>query len=107
MGEVGVGYDYQVGDKIVIGALFNYDFSSITGRINDGVGHMGKTNNNSTWFVGARAGWLMTPAVLNYWSVGYTETHFGAANLGRSAAHLSSLRCWRLVPRRRLGSGDA
>jgi outer membrane immunogenic protein len=89
LGEVGVGYDYQVGSNIVIGALFNYDFSSITGRINDGSGLLGKTNNDSTWFVGARAGWLMTPAVLNYWSVGYTETHFGAANLG-GGAHLSS-----------------
>ena len=29
LGEVGVGYDYQVGDKIVIGALFNYDFSDV------------------------------------------------------------------------------
>ena len=47
LGEVGLGYDAQVSDKVVIGALFNYDFSGIRG-----------------------AGWLMTPAVLNYWSVG-------------------------------------
>src|SRR5436189_5638323 len=26
LGEVGLGYDYQVTEKIVIGALFNYDF---------------------------------------------------------------------------------
>ena len=85
LGEVGVGYDYQLNDKIVIGALFNYDFSDMTGRINDGGGLLGKTNNDSTWFVGARGGWLMTPEVLNYWSVGYTQTHFDSANLGGGA----------------------
>ena len=46
-----------------------------------GLAVSGKTNNDSTWFVGARAGWLMTPAVLNYWSVGYTQTHFGGTSL--------------------------
>jgi outer membrane immunogenic protein len=81
LGEVGLGYDYKFGDKIVIGALFNYNFSDMTGRVSDDVGFTGKTNNDSTWFVGARAGWLMTPAVLNYWSVGYTRTHFGGSGL--------------------------
>jgi len=82
LGEVGLGYDAQVSDKIVIGAFFNYDFSDINGNINDGALGIGKTSNDSTWFVGARGGWLMTPAVLNYWSIGYTQTHFDAANLG-------------------------
>ena len=81
LGEVGVGYDYQFTNKIVGGIFFNYDFSDMRGRVDDGVGATGKTNNDSTWFVGARAGWLMTPEVLNYWSVGYTQTHFGGANL--------------------------
>ena len=96
LGEVGVGYDYQISDKIVIGALFNYDFSSITGRTGDDVALSARTDNDSTWFVGARGGWLMTPDVLNYWSVGYTQTHFGGANLdviapgGPTGAHLDS-----------------
>ena len=77
LGEVGVGYDYQVSDKIVIGVLFNYDFSSICGKLDDGFGTPARPTMTSTWFVGARAGWLMTPDVLNYWSVGYTQTHFG------------------------------
>ena len=95
LGEVGLGYDYQFSDKIVIGALFNYDFSGMNGQIDDGCGVTGKTNNDSTWFVGARAGWLMTPDVLNYWSVGYTQTHFGGATLdfitgAPCGAHLDS-----------------
>jgi outer membrane immunogenic protein len=82
LGEIGVGYDYQIGDKIVLGAFFNYDFSDMKGTISDAsLPASGKTNNDSTWFVGARGGWLMTPAVLNYWGIGYTQTHFGGANL--------------------------
>lgn len=85
LGEVGVGYDAQVSDKIVLGGFFNYDFSSIKGTIEDQslapFGGSGKSDNDHTWFVGARGGWLMTPAVLNYWGVGYTQTHFGSANL--------------------------
>ena len=55
------------------------------------------TRNDHTWFVGARVGWLMTPDVLNYWSVGYTRTHFTGGNLRNSFtgaelpnAHLAS-----------------
>lgn len=97
LGEVGVGYDLQVSDKIVIGALFNYDFSDMRGRVDDGLGATARSNNDSTWFVGARAGWLMTPDVLNYWSVGYTQTRFGGGTLSSTGpaavpagAHLAS-----------------
>jgi outer membrane immunogenic protein len=82
LGEVGFGYDYQLNDKIVIGALFNYDFSGISGQLDDGGFATAKANNDSTFFVGARAGWLMTPSVLNYWSIGYTHAHFGSGALG-------------------------
>ena len=88
LGEVGVGYDYQLTDKIVAGVLFNYDFSGIKGQLDDGDFGTGKSNDDSTWFVGARAGWLMTPSVLNYWSVGYTQTHFGGTNLGGTVPFL-------------------
>jgi hypothetical protein len=49
LGEVGLGYDAQVSDKIVIGALFNYDFSGIKGQLDDGGGAVGKSDNDSTW----------------------------------------------------------
>jgi len=85
LGEVGIGYDAQVSDKIVLGAFFNYDFSSMKGTIEDQfIGGAGKTDNNSTWFVGARGGWLMTPSVLNYWGVGYTQTHFDGTTLSNT-----------------------
>jgi outer membrane immunogenic protein len=110
LGEVGLGYDRRVSDRIVAGVLFNYDFSDMLGKTSDAVFTTGDTRNDSTWFVGARVGWLMTPDILNYWSVGYTRTHFSGASLRNSftGAELpSELRGRRLVPRRRPGGGHA
>ncbi len=97
IGEVGLGYDYQFTDKIVGGLLFDYDFSDMRGKTNDAVFTTGTTSEDSTWFLGVRAGWLMTPDILNYWSAGYTRTHFGGSNLNNSytgaslsGAHLDS-----------------
>ena len=84
LGEIGLGYDYQFTDRIVAGPLFNYDVSDMSGRINDAVFTAGDTSMDSTWFAGVRAGWLMTPDVLYYWSVGYARTHFTGAALHNS-----------------------
>jgi outer membrane immunogenic protein len=97
LGEVGFGYDYQLTDKIVTGVLFNFDVSDIRGRVNDAVFTAAGTSNERAWFIGVRAGWLMTPDILNYWSVGYTRAHFSGASLENSysgvqlpGAHLES-----------------
>ncbi len=85
LGEIGLGYDYQFSNKIVGGVFVNYDFSDIHGTIQDqGPFFAGETNNNSTWFIGARAGWLMTPDILNYWGVGWTRTHFDGATMSNT-----------------------
>lgn len=84
LGEVGLGYDHQFSERIVAGVLFNYNFSDMPGRVSDAVFTTAKTSNDQAWFVGVRAGWLMTPDILNYWSVGYTQTHFSGAALHNS-----------------------
>jgi len=84
LGEVGFGYDYQFHEKFVAGVLFNYDFADMRGRSSDASYTTAKTSEDSTWFVGARLGWLMTPDILNYWSVGYTHTHFSGGDLYNS-----------------------
>lgn len=84
LGEVGFGYDYQVSDRVVAGLLVNYVVADMRGNISDSVFTTAKTSNESTWFAGLRAGWLMTPDILNYWSVGYTHTHFSGAGLRNS-----------------------
>ena len=83
LGEIGLGYDYQFSSRIVGGAFFDYDFSSLRGTIQDqGPFLAGTIKQNSSWYVGARAGWLMTPEILNYFSVGYTHAHFDGAAMG-------------------------
>lgn len=84
LGEVGVGYDYQLSSRFVAGVLFNYDFASIKGRVSDAVFTTAETSDDQSWYIGARVGWLMTPDILNYWSVGYTQTHFSGAALHNS-----------------------
>jgi len=101
LGEVGLGYDYQFTDRIVAGLLFNYDLADMRGRVSDAVFTIGDTSNDSTWFVGMRAGWLMTPDILSYWSVGYTQTHFTGATLHNSFTGAP------LVPPAHLESYDA
>lgn len=101
LGEVGLGYDHQFTDRIVGGLLFNYDFSDMRGRSSDAVFTTGDTSDDRAWFIGARAGWLMTPDILNYWSAGYTQTHFSGASLHNS--YTGAL----LVPPAHLQSYDA
>jgi outer membrane immunogenic protein len=83
LGEIGLGYDYQMSHNIVIGAFVNYDFSNLEGTVQDqGTFSAGDVEQKSAWFIGARAGWLMTPDILNYVGVGWTHAKFdgGAMN---------------------------
>jgi outer membrane immunogenic protein len=84
LGEFGLGYDRRISDRFVAGLLLNYDVSEMMGRSSDAIFTTGHTSNDWAWFIGARVGWLMTPDVLNYWSAGYTRTHFTGASLRNS-----------------------
>jgi outer membrane immunogenic protein len=92
-GTVGGGCDYQFGlgagipgiNQIVIGALADYDFGSIKGKmqipdilINSMVG---QEKMSSSWDIGGRIGWLVTPMVLTYFSGGYTQARFDQVNM--------------------------
>jgi outer membrane immunogenic protein len=86
-GTVSAGYDYQFSDRIVGGVLANYDFSNIRGTYDSGaaVGVFeplgGSRKLESSWAVGARAGWLVDPKTLTYFNAGYTQAHFSGMNL--------------------------
>lgn len=84
LGEAGLGYDYRFGNSIVAGVLFSYAFSDMNGNVGDSVFTTAKTASDSTWFLGVRAGWLMKPDILAYWSGGYTQTHFSGGALRNS-----------------------
>lgn len=94
LGRVGVGCDYQVAPKWVVGALGQYDFMGIKGTnsplevVGTGAGGTAPfdpvsatTKESGAWYVGARLGYLLTPSIMTYADVGYTQTRFGAETL--------------------------
>jgi outer membrane immunogenic protein len=91
-GTVGAGFDYQASSRIVLGVFGDVDFASIKGTIQDqGPFFAGKTKNDRSWAAGARAGWLVTPAVLSYVNGGYSQAHFTGANMVTTFAGAATL----------------
>ena len=77
-GTVQVGCDVQFGGNWVFGVFGDYDFADIEGD-HRGLFSSGGTNRlDSSWAVGGRVGWLVTPQLLTYISGGYTEARFDA-----------------------------
>ena len=83
-GTVGGGCDYQFGLggwNMVVGAFGDYDFSDINGRFSQQIGNLtGDEQLSSSWAVGGRIGWVVTPSLLTYFSGGYTEAKFDRTN---------------------------
>ncbi len=91
LGRAGGGCDYQFSAfnnwNAVIGALGEYDFSNIHGTYDDPVNGLGGNNNQSSaWYVGGRAGVLVTPTLLTYFDGGYTQARFDQINLSAVSA---------------------
>lgn len=82
VGTVGVGCDYQVGSRLVIGALADYDLMNMSGSFKDPfLGDIGTQTESGTWAVGGRIGYLVTPKLLTYINLGYDVPHFDKINL--------------------------
>lgn len=90
LGRVGVGCDYQVAPRWVIGAFGQYDFMNLTGTnsplevISGGGGFfpvLANEKEQSAWYAGARIGYLLTPSILTYVDGGFTATRFSSQTL--------------------------
>jgi opacity protein-like surface antigen len=80
-GTVGAGCDYQF-NTFVVGALVDYDFMDIHGNFSDTTFQLvGAERQSSAWAVGARVGYLVTPAILMYINGGWTATRFDSVTL--------------------------
>lgn len=80
--KLGVGYDHQFSNNTVVGALLDYDFTSLKGTIQDqGPFFAGTIKQKSAWAAGARVGWLFTPDTLTYLNAGYSNTHFSGTSM--------------------------
>ena len=84
------GCDYQFGlgqfgSRFVVGAFIDGDWTNIRGNhtgdmpINVGLAAVDTQTLNSQWAVGGRAGYLITPQLLTYFSVGWSEANFSGA----------------------------
>jgi len=82
-GTVGGGYDYQFARSWVAGIFGDAQFGDLKGTINAPAfgGLSGQTNNDISWAVGGRLGYLISPNALSYVNVGYSNGHFKAAGL--------------------------
>ncbi len=91
LGTVQAGCDYQfgaAGQQFVIGAFGDYDFESLKGShetpFRNLQGLLGSATAaekmSSSWTVGGRVGWLITPSLLTFFSAGYTEATFDRQN---------------------------
>jgi outer membrane immunogenic protein len=82
LGTVGAGYDWQFAPTWVAGVFGDFDISSIKGTIQDqGPANAGEIKQTSAWAAGARAGWLVTPAMLTYVNGGYSSSRFSGAQM--------------------------
>jgi outer membrane immunogenic protein len=82
-GTVQVGCDYQFGQRWVVGAFGDWDFSSIKGNFAPTVSpaFVGEEKLKHSWAAGGRIGYLIFPGLLGYVSGGYTQATFAATDL--------------------------
>jgi outer membrane immunogenic protein len=91
-GTVQGGCDFQVGPRWVIGIFGDYDFADISGDHRDiFFGARGENRLESSWAVGGRIGWLVTPQLLTYFSGGYTEARFEGFTLSFAGVPFSTI----------------
>lgn len=78
-GTVGVAADYQIHQRVVIGAFFDYDFAKLDTDLNlsvpglGGLNATGKISLDNMWTIGGCVGVLLSPDTLWYALVGYTQ----------------------------------
>jgi outer membrane immunogenic protein len=83
LGRFGGGCDVQDNANLhlVLGVLADYDVKNLTGTWSDTLGFAGSETENSSWAVGPRIGYAVTPATLAYADGGYTQARFGSFGL--------------------------
>jgi len=68
--------------RLLVGAFADYNVSSFKGSIQDqGPFAAGTIKQDSAWAAGVRGGFLLTPQVLSYGSIGYTAARFSGTTL--------------------------
>jgi outer membrane immunogenic protein len=78
--SLGVGLDYQVNSRFVVGAFFDYDWAdldtSLDASLNFGVPTLGAGADievEDMWSIGGRLGYLVSPSTMLFMTAGYTQ----------------------------------
>ena len=94
LGKVGAGFDYQFAGPLgnwVIGLFADGSWSNIKGQDSflctpcfaggfGPAGFAGQQQNDWSWAVGGRIGYVVTPALLTYFNGGWTQSHWKQVN---------------------------
>jgi outer membrane immunogenic protein len=75
------GYDYRVSRSVVAGVFFDYDLSNISPNADFPI-LFSSGDHRYSWAIGARVGYLISPATLVYFAAGYTRAGFDFGTLG-------------------------
>lgn len=82
LATIGAGYDYQFSPKIVAGVFGDVSGSSLKGTITDPTAAaQADIKQTSSWAVGGRLGWLVTPQTMSYVNGGFTSARFSDTTL--------------------------
>jgi outer membrane immunogenic protein len=85
-----IGCDYQFSDRWVVGLFGDFDATWYSGDYGTSaagaLSMVGTLKQDWAWAAGARIGYLVTPALLTYFSGGFTQAHFKSVDLTTLAA---------------------
>jgi len=77
---LGLGADYQIDSRFLVGAFFDYDLTNIESNVLDlqigppvGISASADIEVESVWSVGGRVGYLVSPSTLFFLSAGYSR----------------------------------
>jgi outer membrane immunogenic protein len=90
LGKVGAGWDYQFAGPLgnwVVGAFVDGSWSNIRGQdaflcigCAGAQSFAGQRQNDWSWAVGGRVGYVVTPTLLTYFNGGWTQSHWKQVN---------------------------
>ncbi len=87
--SLGVGADYQVNSKLVVGTFFDYDWANIESDVLNlqigppvGISAQADIEVEDVWSIGGRLGYLVTPSTMLFLSAGYSRADVSDLDLG-------------------------
>ena len=78
-GTAGLGYDWQLASRWVVGVFADGQWGDISGSIDTGFGAEGRERLRNSYAAGARVGYLVAPNVLSYVNAGYSRSEWSGS----------------------------